>query len=265
MKILLYLAGAAMAIMVVSCSSRPEYSLVWQDEFNYEGLPDSSKWSYDVSGNATGWGNNEAQFYTIARPENVNVSDGKLIITAIKEPISGKNYSSARLRTKGKGDWKYGKFEIRAKLPAGRGIWPAIWMFPSTNDYGNWPSGGEIDIMEHVGYMPDSVFCTIHTEAFNHLKNTQVSKSSYVPDCDNKFHIYTMEWDSTAISFFVDQNEVLTFTHHGGTYKEWPFDKPFHLIMNIAVGGYWGGKEGIDTTIFPQEMIVDYVRVYKRM
>ena len=131
-----------------------EYKLVWSDEFNYSGLPDSKKWSYDTSGNASGWGNNEAQYYTNAQLKNAEVKDGCLHINAIKEDFEGKKYTSARLVTKSKGDWLYGKVEVRAKLPEGRGMWPAIWMLPTDWSYGGWPASGEIDIMENVGYDP---------------------------------------------------------------------------------------------------------------
>lgn len=140
------------------------WKLIWSEEFDYTGFPDSTKWSYDTEGNVYQWGNNEAQYYTSGRKENAWVSDGVLRITALKEPMEGRSYTSARLITKGKGDWLYGRFEIRAKLPTGRGTWPAIWMLPTDWEYGDWPKSGEIDIMENVGYDPDTIVGSSHTE-----------------------------------------------------------------------------------------------------
>lgn len=152
-----------------------EYELVWSDEFNYLGLPDSTKWSFDTEGNAWGWGNNESQYYTNQNSENAFVDSDFLHIVAQQKKMANKDFTSARLRTIHKGDWLFAKVEVRALLPQIAGIWPAIWMLPTDWVYGDWPKSGEIDIMEHVGYMPDSVFCTIHTEAYNHILNTQKS------------------------------------------------------------------------------------------
>ncbi len=245
-------------------SARRGWDLVWSDEFNYNGLPDSTKWNYDTRGNAYGWGNNELQFYTLAREENVRVNGEHLIITARNEERGDHDYTSARLTTKGKGDWLYGRVDVRAKLPSGRGTWPAIWMLPTDNAYGKWPGSGEIDIMEHVGYDPDSIHTTVHTGTFNHIKGTQKGKSFYVPDSEETFHLYAIEWFPEKIDFFIDETKVFTFKNTRGGPDEWPFDKPFHLILNIAVGGNWGGKHGVDNNIFPATMEVDYVRVYKR-
>lgn len=235
--------------------------LVWSDEFNYTGLPDSTKWGYDVGG--TGWGNNEKQYYTKNRLENASVKNGVLNITARKEHFEGMEYTSARLVTKNKGDWKYGRFEIRAKLPKGRGVWPAIWMLSTDWKYGSWPASGEIDIMENVGYLPDSVFGTVHTRAYNHSIGTQKGTKTYRNDLSEAFHTYILDWRENEIKIFVDQEHYFTFNNENKTFSEWPFDQPFHLLLNIAVGGNWGGKMGIDDSIFPQTMEVDYVRVYQ--
>jgi beta-glucanase (GH16 family) len=239
------------------------YELVWSDEFDYQGLPDSTKWSYDTEGNSWGWGNNELQQYTAHQKENAWADGNYLHIKAIKEKREDKEYTSARLITKNKGDWLYGRFEIKAKLPSGKGTWPAIWMLPTDWEYGGWPKSGEIDIMEHVGYEPDSVFATAHTEAYNHSIGTHKSKAMYSPDCENNFHNYVLEWEEDEYRAYLDTTLYFTFKNENKTSKEWPFDKRFHLLLNVAVGGNWGGKEGIDSTIFPQEMVVDYVRVYK--
>lgn len=240
------------------------YELVWSDEFDYEGLPDSTKWSYDTEGNERGWGNNEEQYYTSRRLANSEVKDGKLVVTAIKENYKDHKFTSARLVTRGKGDWLYGKVEVSAKLPEGRGLWPAIWMLPTDWEYGGWPASGEIDIMENVGYMPDTILATAHTQSYNHEINTQRGDTIVIPTCYDEFHLYQLEWGPEQYSVFVDGEHVFTFENEGTGYKEWPFDKRFHLLLNVAVGGNWGGLKGIDYSIFPRSMEVDYVRVYQK-
>lgn len=235
--------------------------LVWADEFSGSGLPDSSKWSYDVGAN--GWGNNELQFYTSQRKENARVENGYLIIEAIKEKFDSAQFTSARLVSKNKGDWKYGRIEVRAKLPSGKGLWPAIWMLPTTRKYGGWPHSGEIDIMENVGYWPDSLFGTIHTGSYNGSMGTQKSNSLAVRGMSNSFNVFAVEWTPEVISFFVNQNKYGEFKNEHTGSSAWPFDQEFHLLLNIAVGGNWGGKFGVDETVFPQQMIIDYVRVYQ--
>jgi beta-glucanase (GH16 family) len=240
------------------------WKLIWSDEFSIAGLPDSTRWNYDTRGNEYGWGNNELQWYTVANPDNAFVSNGILKITARHEPTHGKEYSSARLTTKEKGDWKYGKFEIRAKMPTGRGTWPAIWMLPTVNSYGGWPHSGEIDIMEHVGYDPDTVHSTVHTTKFNHMIGTQVGKPIYVKTATTGFHVYTTEWDENEIRSYVDGQLYFTFKNDGTGHEAWPFDQPFHLILNLAIGGGWGGQKGVDNSLFPHVFEVDYVRVYQK-
>lgn len=235
--------------------------LLWSDEFETDGLPDPNKWSYDVGGH--GWGNNELEYYTKDRLENARVEDGKLIIEARQEAYEGSNYTSARLVTKNQGDWQYGRVEVKAKLPQGRGTWPAIWMLPTKNTYGGWPRSGEIDIMEHVGFDPGKVHGTVHTEAYNHTKGTQKGGNRMVPDAMDAFHVYAIEWSAEKIDFFIDDALYFTFNNEGGDYQGWPFDQPFHLILNIAVGGNWGGQQGVDETIWPQRMEVEYVRIFK--
>jgi beta-glucanase (GH16 family) len=238
--------------------------LVWSDEFNVNGLPDASKWSYDTEGNATGWGNNEAQYYTSGRLANTEVKDGFLHITAIKESYEDHDYTSARLVTRLKGDWLYGRVEVKAKLPDGRGMWPAIWMLPTDWVYGGWPASGEIDIMENVGYNPYVIVASAHTESYNHSIGTQKSASTTIATCYSDFHVYALEWEVTEYRVYVDDNLYFTFKNEGTGYKAWPFDKRFHLLLNVAVGGNWGGAQGIDNSIFPRTMVVDYVRVYQK-
>lgn len=247
-------------------AEQPALRLVWSDEFEYAGLPDSTKWSYDFGDgcpDVCGWGNNELQYYNAGRPENARVENGRLVIEARREPTGARAYSSARLISKHKGDWTYGRVLVRAKLPTGVGVWPAIWMLSTDWAYGGWPQSGEIDIMEHVGYMPDSIFGTVHTDRFNHLMGTQKVKSIASSTLSSAFHEYGIEWNTEKIDFFFDGRRYFTFQNsHEGT-GAWPFDRDFYLILNVAVGGNWGGKMGVDTAIWPQKMLVDYVRVYQ--
>ena len=233
---------------------------MWADEFNYKGLPDSAKWNYDVGGH--GWGNNELQYYTRASLNNARVEKGCLIIEARKEKIDSNRYSSARLVTKGKGDWSYGRIEVRAKLPQGIGSWPAIWMLASTTPL-KWPDDGEIDIMEHVGHNPGFIHFSIHTKKFNHGIGTQKTDTLYVQDAMKTFHVYAMQWNEQRMQWFVDGKQVFEIQKEGNSKDAWPFDQSFHLLLNIAIGGNWGGQKGVDNSIFPQQMRVDYVRVYQ--
>ncbi|AZQ64282.1 carbohydrate-binding protein [Flammeovirga pectinis] len=238
-----------------------EPQLIWSDEFNYTGLPDPSKWGYDV-GNG-GYGNNELQNYTENRLENARVENGHLIIEARRDWHQNIEYSSARLVTKNKGDWLYGRVDVSAKLPGGKGTWAAIWMLPTDWEYGGWPDSGEIDIMENVGYDPNTVHGTVHTEAYNHRIGTQLSNSIDKSTYQSEFHSYSVEWTEDKMDFFIDGEKYFTHLKHGGS-PEWPFDKRFHLILNLAVGGDWGGALGVDSNIWPQRMEVDYVRVYDK-
>jgi beta-glucanase (GH16 family) len=256
-RIIFFLTGLLFSLAMSAQFNK----LVWSDEFNYNGLPDSSKWGYDVGNH--GWGNNELQYYTDKRIQNVHVENGVLSIRAIKEEFNGSKFTSARLLSKNKGDWTYGRIEVKAKLPKGKGMWPAIWMLPTDWEYGGWPGSGEIDIMENVGYMPDSVFATVHTQAYNHTIGTQRSKSIYRNDLGDAFHVYAVEWTKDKIMFLMDGEKYFEFRNEKSGSKAWPFDKRFHLLLNIAVGGNWGGKMGLDESVFPQKMEVDYVRVYQ--
>jgi len=238
------------------------YKLVWSDEFNYTGLPDASKWSYDIGG--SGWGNNEAQYYTGSSLKNSEVKGGYLYINAIKEDFEGKKYTSARLVTRTKGDWTYGRIEVKAKLPDGIGMWPAIWMLPTDWVYGGWPASGEIDIMENLGYIPYFISATVQTKSYNILTNSQKQTITGVSDCYTQFHKYILEWESTELRIYVDSKLYHTFKNEGNGFEVWPFDKQFHLILNIAVGGTYGGAQGIDDNIFPRSMVIDYVRVYQK-
>lgn len=233
---------------------------VWSDEFDVAGLPNTAKWGYDLGGG--GWGNNELQYYTNLQ-NNAKVQNGNLEITARKELTGGLNYSSARLVSKNKGDFLYGRIETRAKLPSGRGTWPAIWMLPTDWAYGNWPKSGEIDIMEHVGYDANKVHFSVHTESYNHSIGTQKTSSQIIPTAISDFHKYRVDWTPYAVRGYFDDQLVFTFVNEGKGAAAWPFDKRFHLLLNLAIGGNWGGAQGVDDSIFPQTMLIDYIRVYK--
>ena len=249
-------------IRVVPSEREVSWEQVWADEFEGDGLPNASNWYYETGGD--GWGNQEEQYYTEEDTDNARVEDGHLIIEARKESYQGSAYTSARLNSEE--SWTYGRFVARAKLPAGRGTWPAIWMLPDKTTYGDqyWPDNGEIDIMEHVGYDEGVVHGTIHTDAFNHIEGTDRGSSITVSDATSAFHTYAMEWTPNEIRVFVDGQQYFTFRNRAQyDWEEWPFDQKFHLLLNIAVGGSWGGAQGIDDSAFPTKMVIDYVRVYK--
>jgi beta-glucanase (GH16 family) len=270
---MLFLALAIISISFASCSkddtlttpndsipSIPGYTLVWDDEFDSQYInPD--KWSWEINGD--GGGNNELQYYT-ALPTNSYIENGKLIIKAIHENYQNREYTSARLRTKNKGDWLYGRIEVSAKIPNGIGTWPAIWMLPTDWTYGGWPASGEIDIMEHVGYDPNVIHGSIHTQAYNHTIGTQKTAQLKIPTATTQFHLYAIEWFADHIDFYIDSYKYFTFNNENKGWQYWPFDKRFHLILNLAVGGNWGGVQGVDINAFPAQMEIDYVRVYKK-
>lgn len=235
-----------------------ETTPIFAEEFNYTGRPNTANWGYDVGGG--GFGNNELQYYTAG--DNATVGGGVLTIEARKENIQNNRYSSSRLVSRNKADFTYGRFEARIKLPTGRGLWPAFWMLPTDNAYGVWPKSGEIDIMEQVGYDPFKIHVSVHTEAYNHQRGTQKTASTDVPTAVSDFHLYRVDWTPYAVRGYVDDVKVFEFVNSGGSAR-WPFDKRFHMILNIAVGGTWGGSNGVDDSIFPAQMQVDYVRVYK--
>lgn len=247
-------------------SADPEWKLVWSDEFKGDKL-NYSKWGVEV--NAFGGGNNEMQLYT-GRTENVRVENGHLIIEARKDRpnVQGtiREYSSGRIRTKHRGDWKYGRIEVRAKLPKGQGVWPAIWMLPTKEKYGTWAASGEIDIMELVGQEPNKVLGTLH---YGDVwpKNKHSGSSFTLPkgDFSEGFHTFGLEWEEGEIRWLIDDKLYQTQTQWSSKSAKFPapFDQPFHLILNIAVGGNLAGAPNAKTQ-FPQQMQVDYVRVYQK-
>lgn len=254
--------GESSAIAPASLSVPTGYALVWSDEFSIAGLPDPTKWDYDTYRNKLGWHNHEKQYYSRARKENVEVRDGKLIITARNEKLStapdwgGQSYTSGRMITRGKAEWTYGFYEIRARLPCGKGTWSAIWMLGSQ---GEWPAGGELDIMEHVGKEPPRIFSTVHTTAAN--AGNGPGAAVQIVDACTTFHIYQMHWTPLRASFAVDGKTHFVYANPGTGAAKWPFDAAQSMILNLAIGGDLGGA--IDDSIFPVSMEVDYVRIYQ--
>ena len=226
-------------------------ALVWSDEFNVNGAPDSSKWGYDLG--AGGWGNNESQYYT-NRPENVIVQDGLLKIKTLKESFSGSNYTSARILTKDKFSFKYGRVEIRAKLALGAGTWSALWMLGSNISTAGWPACGEVDIMEHVGNSQNRVHGSLHSPGRS--GNTPDTSTVMVPNASTEFHVYSIDWSATSIKFYVDSQLFYTFINSASL----PFNQNFFLIINCAMGGNFGGA--IDPNFTASTFEVDYIRVY---
>ncbi|HET7896311.1 MAG TPA: glycoside hydrolase family 16 protein, partial [Flavisolibacter sp.] len=239
----------------------PGYTLAWQDEFSGSAL-DGGVWNYETGNGSGGWGNNELEYYTNS-PKNVFVSNGNLIIEARKESIGGFNYSSARITTQNKKSFTYGRIDIRAKLPKGKGIWPALWMLGNNIGSVGWPACGEIDIMELLGHEPAKMYGTLHYGASS---ATHGSKgSSYTLPTGifyDRFHVYSMEWKQDQIKLFVDDNLFLTVNKSDLGTAPYPFNAPFFFIFNVAVGGNWPGNPD-GTTTYPQRMIVDYVRVFQ--
>lgn len=276
-----------------------DYKLVWEDNFDYEGSPDPDKWNFEVGNHQ--WPNRELQAYT-SKPENIYVQDGKLRIRAIKERDGDKEYTSAKINTRDKSSWKYGYFEFKAKIPTGLGSWPAIWMMPDVKlpkmpdwvpltpsgrvDFAKltdeekaklppipedmrWPNCGEIDIMEHVGRMENNLLFSIHCKNHNHAnKNTvpYTTRAVFEENLWEDYHIYAMEWTEDYIEYFVDGKSYCRYNKADDKecqgHDSWPFDKPFYLIMNIAVGGGLGGP--VTDEHLPFEMYVDYARIYQK-
>ena len=252
-----------------------KWELVWSDEFDYTGLPDPEKWDYEVGYVR----NNESQYYTQARKENARVEGGMLVIEAHKEqfpnprynPESRRqmdrrefaDYTAASIHTWHKAEWTYGRIEVRAKVPTGKGTWPAIWMLGTNRGEVGWPTCGEIDIMEYVGYDPERIHANIHTAKYNHTIGTGRGNNIRVEKPWEKFYVYAVEWYPDHMDFFVNDRKYFTATNDGTGDEAWPFDKPQYLILNLAIGGAWGAREGIDDSIFPAQYYIDYVRVYQ--
>lgn len=248
------LIGLIGFMVLVSCQNHQE--LIFEEQFEGAELNESF-WNYELGDgcpNLCGWGNNERQIYT---KENVSIRDGNLVITATKDSSL---YRSGRITTAKKMEFQYGTIEVRAKLAVGQGIWPAIWMLGNDISSVGWPTAGEIDIMEYVGKNPHTIHHTLHTsDSYGNSVNTKVIT---IENIENGFHVYKCHWTKESLSFYIDDNLTYTFNPEIKNEKTWPFDKPFYVLLNMAIGGNFGGPE-VDDSIFPQEFIVDYVKIYK--
>lgn len=243
-----------------SITIKIDSGLIWADEFNGSGKLDSSKWVYEIGNGSNGWGNGEKQYYT-DRLDNAKVENGYLTITAKKEAYQGYQYTSTRVITKGKFDFKYGRVDIKAKLPQGVGTWPALWMLGSNISDVGWPACGEIDIMEHWGHLAEEVSSAIHTTDCSGLNCDQMRVgATIISDYATEFHIYSMEWDEEEIRFYIDDQYKYKYKPSSKNSDNWPFNQPQFLIMNVAMGANWFE---IDPNFSSSTMQIDYVRVYK--
>jgi len=269
---------AMVLFLLLSCglAQAAEYKLVWSEEFDTPGRPDSTRWDYEEGFVR----NEELQYYTRDREQNSFVAEGCLVLTAIREEFANPaydstatddwtksrksaQYTSASLITHNKAAWGYGRIEVRAKLPTGRGLWPAIWTLGENIDRVGYPACGEIDIMENVGFEPDMIYGTAHTPKSIRTHEVKNGDKIEIKAPYEDFHVYAIERDSAKIDFLVDGRKYFTFPNDGGGVDSWPFDNEQYLILNIAVGGAWGAAQGMDESVFPQRMYVDYVRVYQ--
>nr|WP_315133222.1 glycoside hydrolase family 16 protein [uncultured Flavobacterium sp.] len=247
--ILLFIANFCLA-------QQTKRKLVWEENFS-EPVLNESVWNFELGDgcpNLCGWGNNERQVYTT---KNHEIKNGNLIIHAKKE---GNSYTSTKITTKDKKIFQYGRMEARAKLPVGHGIWPAFWMLGQNISQVGWPKSGEIDILEYIGREPHMVFTTLHTQD-SHGNTINTKKTSF-PNIEEGFHVFALDWTKDKMDFFVDDILVYTFQPEIKNENTWPFDKPFYFILNVAIGGNFGGP-AVDDKVFPQDFIVDYIRVYQ--
>lgn len=266
MKAPLFLAGLLICFGSLSARGQTNWTLIWADEFTQANgtLPDSTKWAYDIGTGRGGWGNNERQYYT-ARTNNVRIENNQLVIEAKPESYMGSGYTSARLKTQGKASWTYGRMEARMKLPRGQGIWPAFWMLGTNNTSVHWPTCGEIDILENIGREPTIIHGTVHGPGYS--GGGGIGRGYSLPGNPvfaDDFHVYAIEWTPNQITWFVDGTHYFTVTPASlPPGANWVFNQPQFLILNLAVGGNWPGYPD-GTTIFPQQLTVDYVRVYEK-
>jgi beta-glucanase (GH16 family) len=259
MKTLLFAMG--MLLMTQNCVHAEEWKLIWSDEFDYQGLPDKTKWDYEEGFVR----NNESQYYTRERLENARVEAGLLVLECRKEHFTPKKhapveYTAASLITLNKASWQYGRIEVRAKLPQGKGVWPAIWPLGTNISRVGWPACGEIDIMEFIGKEPGNIYGTLHY-AIDGKHQSDGGKIETAKPYDD-FHIYALEWHPDRIDVFFDSKKYRTvLIDKAGKGEDNPFRKPHYLLINFALGGSWGGP--IDETVLPQKFLIDYVRIYK--
>ncbi|SNS22542.1 Glycosyl hydrolases family 16 [Belliella buryatensis] len=269
------LLGCFNAVFFDAQAQVKEWTLIWSDEFNYKGLPDSSKWTYEL-GHVR---NQEQQYYTQSRLANAEVQRGKLFITGRKEKYPNAafepgstnwrtsepyaSYTSASISTQGLHAWTYGRIEVRAKLPKGKGLWPAIWMLGTDIDEVGWPFAGEIDIMEQVGKEPLEIHGTVHYPVGNDEEYLSNGGLHVQKDLARKFNVYAIEWSAEKIDFYVNDDLYHSFIiDHAGIGPDNPFRKPHFLIINLAMGANWPGP--IDDKVLPQQFVIDYVKVYQK-
>lgn len=269
MLVVVVLSAFLLACPIAQASNPPVWTLVWSDEFDGPSgsAVNPSKWSFDIGGN--GWGNNELETYT-SRTANSHLEDGRLVIKVVKETLTGpdnitRHYTSARLLTKNKFSQAFGRFEARISIPQGQGIWPAFWLLGDNIGSAGWPNCGEIDIMENIGKEPSIVHGTFHGPGYS--GGSGITAGYTLPagqKFSDDFHTFAVEWEPKVMRFYVDKFLYATRTLSDlPAGASWVFDHPFFIILNVAVGGDWPGNPDA-TTVFPQQMLVDYVRVYKR-
>ena len=234
------------------------WQLVWSDEFNGPDI-DDSKWNFEIGTGNWGWGNGESQYYT-NRQENTFIQDGKLIIKALNEDYNGADYTSARMTTKNKGDWTYGKISSRIKVPNAGGTWPAFWMMPTNSVYGGWPNSGEIDIMEHYGCDNNHIHSTVHNNMYNWNGGIPPASYSAYTNATTDFHVYEVQWNENELNFYLDDEYLGTYFKSSSGWQQWPYDQNFHIILNLAIGSHFMACDTEDG-LFPQQLEVDYVRV----
>ncbi|CAM2874624.1 glycoside hydrolase family 16 protein [Rariglobus hedericola] len=237
-----------------------KWTLAWSDEFDRPGAPDATHWQREEGYRR----NKEAQYYTRDRAENARIEDGHLIIEARRDNWNGKPITSASLTTKGKKAFLYGRIEVRAKIPTGLGTWPAVWTLGDNIDQAGWPACGEIDILENVGFSPRAIHANVHCKAYNHMTKTGKGRSIEVDAPWSDFHVYAVEWYEDRLEFFFDDTRYFIFRKESDDPAKWPFAKSQYLILNLAIGGTWGGARGVDESLLPHRFEIDYVRYYQR-
>ena len=257
-RFLLGLAVAACSALAAPAAGPPGWRLVWHDDFDGPVL-DATKWVRETGGD--GWGNGELEFYS-DRVENAHIDGGYLVIEARRESLATRGYTSARLKTQGLGAWQYGRVEARIQIPRGQGLWPAFWMLGDNIPSAGWPACGEIDIMENIGKEPGRVHGTVHGPGYSGAQGVSSAYDLRAGAFADTFHVYAIEWEPAAIRWYVDDVLYKTVTPQDLPGR-WVYDHPFFIILNVAVGGYWPGSPDA-TTVFPQTMRVDYVRVYEK-
>ncbi len=246
-------------LLLPGCKTEPSFELAWSDEFNYEGMPDPDKWTYEKGYIR----NSELQCYT-DQPKNVQVEDGRCLITLCHDRGATDSITSASINTLGKMDFLYGRMEVKAKIPSALGTWPAIWMLGVNIGEVGWPGCGEIDIMEHVGFEPDVIHGTTHTAAKNHILGNAVGGKIREVEPWREYHIYAVEWSPDKMDFFYDDSLYHSIANTTpGDERGWPFDAPHYLLINLAYGGGWSGVKGVDISALPLDYEIDYVRYYR--